>query len=172
VREARDTKGDGRIDVVTHFGADGKATDQELIDGAASRPNKKLFLAPDGSVTAQCIDTSGNGKFDARTSVEAGQVTSAILDTDGNGVPDQREIYEGGARVRLEADTNKDKRPDVIQTLSGDSVVRQDEDANFDGKIDRSFEGTRSVPVPSNPAAPARLPALDCGQLDPVWSQP
>jgi hypothetical protein len=72
--------------------------------------------------------------------------------------------------VRLEADTNKDKRPDVIQTFAGDAVARQDEDANFDGKIDRSFQGTKSVPV-TDPKAPSALPPLACGPLDPFWSQ-
>jgi hypothetical protein len=58
-----------------------------------------------------------------------------------------------------------------VQTFAGAEIARQDEDTNFDGKIDRSFQGTKSVPVPTNPAAPAKLPPLDCGAPDPFWSQ-
>jgi hypothetical protein len=168
VREARDTNGDGKPDVLTRFDENGRGVEQDVVEGNATRPNKKLFLAPDGSVTAQCLDTNGDGKFDARATVESGTVSEVILDTDANGVPDQREIYQGGERVRLEADTNKDKRPDVVQTFSAGNVVRQDEDTNFDGKIDRSFQGTKSVPV-TDPKAPSPLPALNCGPLDPFW---
>jgi len=157
--------------VLTHFDANGTAATQELIEGKATRPNKKLFLAPDGSVTAQCLDTNGDGKLDARATVEGGQVTQALLDTHGKGVPDQREIYQGGVRVRLEADTNKDKRPDIVQYFQGDAVTRQEEDTNFDGKLDRAFEGTKQVPLGANTAAPAPLGALECGTPDPFWSQ-
>jgi hypothetical protein len=158
--------------VLTRFDGSGVAVVQELIEGNAKRPNKKLFLAPDGSVTAQCLDTTGDGRLDARATVVGGQVSEALLDTDGNGHPDQREIYESGVRVRLEADTNKDKRPDIVQHFQGDAIVRQDEDTNFDGKLDRAFQGSTQVPLGANAAAPAALPALECGAPDPSWSQP
>jgi hypothetical protein len=54
----------------------------------------------------------------------------------------------------------------VIQTFSGDTVARQDEDANFDGKIDRSFEGTKSVPVTD-----LKAPALPTRAALTFWSQ-
>jgi hypothetical protein len=171
VREARDTNGDGKPDVLTRFDGNGRATVQEVVDGKGSRPSKKLFLAGDGSVTAQCLDTNGDGRFDARAKVTGGQVTEAILDTDGNGSPDQREIYAGGARVKLQADTNGDKRPDVIQTFQGGAVARQDEDSDYDGRIDRSFEGQTAVAVPSDAGAPAPLGALDCGAPDSFWAR-
>jgi hypothetical protein len=155
--------------VLTRFDAEGRGTTQEVLEGAAKIPTKKLFLAPDGSVVAQCLDTNGDGRFDARASVENGQVTEALLDTDGNGKPDQREIYAGGRRVKLQADTNGDRRPDVIQSFEGDAVVRQEEDANYDGKIDRAFQGTAAAPI-TDPKAPAALPGLDCGAADAFWA--
>jgi len=171
VREVRDTNADGKPDVLTRVDANGTPVTQELIEGKATRPNKKLFLAADGNVTAQCLDTNGDGKYDARATVEGGQVTQALLDTDGNGQPDQREIYEGGVRTRLEADTNKDKRPDIVQHFQGDAIAQQDEDTNFDGKLDRAFQGTTQVPLGANTAAPAPLGPLDCGPPDPFWSE-
>jgi len=171
VREARDTQGRGTPDVLTLFDAEGHPKQQELIEGKGSRPNKKLFLAPDGSVVAQCLDTNGDGRFDARARIENGQVVEALIDTKGKGVADQREIYEKGVRVRLDADTNGDRKPDVIQYFSGNAVVRQDEDTNFDGVIDRRFENGKPVALSGQTAVPPPLGALDCGEIDRFWSR-
>jgi hypothetical protein len=170
VREARDTNRDGRPDVLTSFDAEGRPAEQELIEGDAQRPNKKLFLAADGSVTSQCLDTNGDGRFDARARVQGGQVVEALLDTNKNGIADQREVFEGGARVRLDADTNGDRKPDVIQHLSGDAVTQQDEDTNFDGKLDRVFRGQELVAGAAGAPVPAGFEALDCGDVDPTWA--
>ena len=96
--------------MLTRYNEAGVAVVQELAEGRHARPNKKLFLDADGSVSAQCLDTNGNGRFDARATIEAGLVVRVLLDQDGDGNADQRELYEGGIRVGLEADTNGDRR--------------------------------------------------------------
>ena len=153
VRQGQDTKGLGKPDVLTVFGPDGKPSEQELIsDPKRKRPDKKLLLDASGQVTAQCLDTDGNGTLDARAIVANGAVTEVLLDTKGKGKVDQREVYKGGQRVRLEADTNGDHKADVIQTFDGQNqLARQDEDTNFDGTIDRSFAGGKAAPPPANP---------------------
>ena len=169
VREVRDTNQNAYPDVLTRYNDAGVAVVQELAEGRHARPNKKLFLHPDGSVAAQCLDTNGNGRFDARATVESGLVVQVLLDTSGNGRADQRERYEGGARVGLEADTNGDGRPDVVQVVAGTEIVRQDEDADYDGTMDRRFEGEAQSDLAA-PAPPA-LPELECGGIDRFWAK-
>ncbi len=164
----RDTNQNAFPDVLTRYNEAGVPVVQELAEGRHARPNKKLFLNADGSVEAQCLDTDGNGRFDARASVEGGIVSLVLLDQDGDGRADQRELYEAGARVGLEADTNGDGRPDVVQVVAGTEVVRQDEDADYDGTLDRRFEGEVSSEIEA--PAPPMLPSLDCGGVDRFWA--
>ena len=172
VRQGQDTKGAGKPDVLTVFGPDGKPSEQELIsDPKHKRPDKRLFLDPAGQVTAQCVDTDGNGSLDARAVVSNGVVSEVLIDTKGKGRVDQREVYKDGQRVALEADTNGDHKIDVIQTFEGGQLARQDEDTNFDGVIDRSFAGGKSVPVPADPKiALEPFATLDCGRFSDFWT--
>jgi len=172
VRQGQDTQGRGKPDVLTVFGADGKPQQQELIsDAKHKRPDKRLFLDANGQVTGQCVDTRGNGTFDARAIVENGAVTQVLIDTKGKGWADQREIYKDGQRVGLEADTNHDHKVDVIQTFENGQLVRQDEDTNFDGVIDRSFAGGKPAPVPADPKIQSPpFTQLDCGRISDFWN--
>jgi hypothetical protein len=169
VREVRDTNQNAFPDVLTRYNEDGVPVVQELAEGRHARPNKKLFLDPDGSVAAQCLDTNGDGRFDARAAVEGGLVVRVLLDQNGDGIAEQLEHYEGGVRVGLEADTNGDRRPDVVQVVAGGEVVRQDEDSDYDGTMDRRFEGEAQSELSA--PAPPELPALDCGGVDRFWAK-
>ena len=172
VRQGQDTKGLGKPDVLTVFGPDGKPSEQELIsDPKRKRPDKRLWLDASGQVTAQCLDTDGNGTLDARAIVSNGAVSEVLLDTKGKGKVDQREVYKGGQRVALEADTNGDHKVDVIQTFEGGQLARQDEDTNFDGTIDRSFAGGKAAPPPANPKISSEpFAGLDCGRFSDFWT--
>jgi hypothetical protein len=172
VRQGQDTKGVGRPDVLTVFGADGRPVAQELVsDPKRRRPDKKLSLDASGQVTAQCVDTDGNGTLDARAVVSGGAVSEVWIDTKGKGVADQRELYQGGQRVALEADTNGDRKADVVQTFSGGAVGRQDEDTNFDGVVDQRFEGGKAVAVPAGTKlGTAPLGPLECGRFSDFWT--
>jgi hypothetical protein len=156
--------------VVNLFDASGHAVVQEVASERTGRPEKRLFLAPDGSVTAQCVDTDGNGTLDARATVQNGVVTEVLIDTHGKGVANQREIWRDGQRVELQADTNGDHKVDVVQRFENGVVVQQDEDTNFDGILDRRFVGKKPAPIPPGTPVPGPpLGPLDCGRFSDAW---
>jgi hypothetical protein len=171
VRLAQDTKKAGRPTVLTHFDGNSVATLQELVGDGRRRPDQKLWLAADGNVAAQCLDTDGNGTLDRRTELAGGVARSALLDTNGDGKADQRVRYDGGQAVRLEADTNGDGKADVVQHLRGEAVARQCEDGDYDGRIDRCFEGTAPVAVSGETDVSAALGRLECGGFDRFWNE-
>ena len=158
--------------MLSRFDKKGRLKVQELITVAgAKKPDKKLFLSPDGSITKHCADTDGDGKLEMILDFDGDTLRSALIDTDGDGRADEREIYEEGVRVALQTDTNGDHRPDVVQQLAGDEVVRQDEDTNFDGTVDVRFDGETPVPVDGRTEMPPELPELECGTFHSFWSR-
>lgn len=168
-RQGRRTSGRKRADLLLRFDGELRIRAQEMIHEDGSRPYKKVFLDADGAEQKQCIDTTGNGRFDL-VLVRAGNALSETwLDADGDGRADQRDIYEAGVRAVLEIDTNADGRPDVVQRLEGETVAQQDEDSDFDGRIDRRFVGGKPAALGDAPKAPKALPKLDCGRFDAFW---
>jgi hypothetical protein len=174
VRQGLDSKHKGHPDVLNHLNPDGSVRIQEVASGEnGSSPDKRLFLADDGSVTAQCLLGKDKKRLSARAIVKAGVVSEVLLDTTGSGYADTRQILSDGKIVRVEADTNRDHRPDVVQTYDASGTLRyQDEDTNGDGIVDRRFEGGKSVPVPPGATIPRDpFPKLDCGSFDGFWTK-
>ncbi len=147
-RQGIDTKGRGRPDVLNHLDRSQNVVIQEVASDGGD-PDKKLFLAAGGKVTAQCFLDDAKKKLNTRTVVSNGQVVEVLVDTTGNGVADTREIYENGDRIRLEVDTNDDRRPDVVQAVGEGGLPLQDEDVDFDGVVDRRFQGDQLVETAS-----------------------
>jgi hypothetical protein len=171
VRQGLDSKGKGEPDVLNHLNADGTITVQEVVSGAnGASPDKKLFLAADGSVVSQCLLGEDKKRLSARAIVKGGVVTEVLIDTTGSQYADTRQVMSEGRLVRVEADTNKDHIPDVVQTYDGDALAHQDEDTNGDGIVDQRFEGNKSVPVPPGTKIPREaFTKLDCGSFDGFW---
>jgi hypothetical protein len=170
VRQGQATSGKGPADVLSHFGKSGELTIQELITVQGGlEPDKKLFLAADGTIFKHCADTNGDGRLETILTFAGDVLQRAVIDTDGDGTADEREIYANGERVRLDTDTNGDHRPDVVQHLQADEITRQDEDTDFDGVIDLRFDGETPVSVEGKPEAPAALPKLGCGRFHSFW---
>jgi hypothetical protein len=173
VRQGQDTSGNGRPNVLNHFDRAGKLTVQEVAgEGNGSRPDKKLFLAADGAVTAQCLLDAEHKKLSVRAIVSDGIVTEVLIDTTGDGIADTREVHRDGKRVRIDADTNGDRKPDVVQTLSNGGPSRQDEDLDFDGVVDRRFVGETLVePAPNTRIEGEAFGKLGCGSFHRFWSK-
>jgi hypothetical protein len=145
---------------------------QELASGARGRqPDQKLFLASDGTVTAQCLLGEDGKRLDTRARVREGAVDEVLIDTDADNVADTRQVLDSaGQLVRLDADTDGDRRPDVVQVYAGGALLHQDEDTDADGAVDRRFQGDAAVAVPEG----ARIEggpfsALGCGSFDSFW---
>jgi hypothetical protein len=158
--------------VLTYFDEQGRPTIQEVVEGKDKRRSKRLFLSADGQVSAQCVDSTGDGRLDARLVVKGGAIVEVLYDTTGNGTADQREVYDDGKRARLDADTTGNRKPDVIQYYAGDAVARQDEDHDGDGVVDVRFEGDESVPVIGAEKIPrGRFGKLECGRFSRFWAK-
>jgi hypothetical protein len=171
VLQGLDSKGKGQPDVLNHLDADGKIRVQEVASGEnGANPDKKLFLATDGSVEAQCLLGQDKKRLAARALVKAGVVSEVLLDTTGSQYADTRQVLSDGKLVRVEADTNRDHRPDVVQTYDGDALRYQDEDTDGDGVVDQRFEGEKAVPVPpGTKISREAFTRLDCGSFDAFW---
>jgi hypothetical protein len=172
-RQARDSDFDGRADLLVSFDSQRRIRSQELA-GPDGRPNKKIFLDASGSEERQCLDSSGDGRFDLVLFREGDVLRETWLVSQPGQASDpradQRDIYKDGQRVRVEIDTRGQGRPDVVQYLDADErVVRQDEDSNHDGRLDLRFENDQPVPVANPPEAPPALQKLDCGGFDRFW---
>ena len=167
--QAKDQRSSGRATVLTRYNGSGVATIQETVAEGKKKPDKKLFINPDGSIRSQCVDLDGNGAFDVRYRIDGGIVSEGLVDTDRDGVGEQRQIYSGGQLSRVEVDTNDDGRPDVVQYVVDGNIVRQCEDSEFDGQIDRCFEGESLVGVTGVTDVQAPLEKLSCGNLHPFW---
>jgi hypothetical protein len=173
VRQGLDSKAQGHPDVLNHLNPDGSIRIQEVASGSnGAKPDKKLFLAGDGSVVAQCLLGDDKKHLSARAIVKAGVVSEVLLDTTGSQYADTRQILSDGKLVRVEADTNRDHRPDVVQTFDAGALRYQDEDTNGDGVVDQRFEGEKAVPVPPGTTIPRdAFTRLDCGSFDSFWSK-
>ena len=151
------------------FDAQRRIRSQELA-GPGGRPAKKILHDEAGNEERQCIDSTGDGRFDLVVFREGAALretwTVSEPSEDDDPRADQRELYADGRRVRAEFDTQGDGRPDVVQYLDeNEAMVRQDEDSNHDGRLDVRFEGGRSVVVSDPPEAPAPLKRLGCGRF-------
>ena len=171
MRQGLDSKGVGQPDVLNHLNPDGSVRVQEVASGDnGGNPDKKLFLAADGSVVSQCLLGDDKKRLSARAIVKAGVVSEVLLDTTGNQYADTRQILSDGRLVRVDADTNNDHMADVVQTYNGDALAHQDEDTNGDGVVDQRFEGNKPVPVPPNTKISREaFTRLDCGSFDGFW---
>ena len=172
-RQARDSDFDGKPDLLVTFDAQQRIRSQELA-GPGGRPNKKILLNASGDELRQCIDSSGDGRFDLVVFREGDiprETWSVSTEAPGQDPrADRRDFYQAGRLVRAEIDTRGDGRPDVVQTMGDDeTVLRQDEDSDGDGRLDLRFENGRSVPVSDPPEAPKPLEKLDCGGFDRFW---
>jgi hypothetical protein len=172
-RQARDSDFDGKPDLLVGFDAQRRIRSQELA-GPSGRPDKKILLDTDGNEERQCIDSTGDGRFDLVVFRDGSELretwTVSASSTGDDPRADQRDIYEGGRRARVEIDTQGDGRPDVVQYLDeNEDVVRQDEDSNHDGRLDLRFEGGRALAVDEPPSSPPALERLGCGAFDRFW---
>ena len=133
-------------------------------------PEKKLFLAADGSVTGQCFLNEDKSTLNTRAVVQGGVVTEVLIDTTGNGVADTREVYSGEAITRVDVDTNGDRKPDIVQSSGPGGVARQDEDSDFDGVIDNRFDGDQLVDIPAGTKIQgAAFGPLGCASFHRFW---
>ena len=62
-RQARDSDFDGKPDLLVGFDAQRRIRSQELA-GPGGRPAKKILLDEAGNEERQCIDSTGDGRFD------------------------------------------------------------------------------------------------------------
>jgi len=171
-RQGRDSSGDGKADLLLRFDKALQIVQQELRSEGA-HPDTKIFLdGVSGTEIRRCVDSGGDGKLDLLILREGDALSETILDLDQDGQGDQRDVYGQGRRTRVEIDTNADTRPDVVQTLDedGETVMQQDEDSDYDGRMDRRFVGDQPAELPDRPAAPGKLPSLDCGRFDSFWN--
>jgi hypothetical protein len=173
VRQGVDSQGGrGRPDVLNHFNGDGHVKIQEVASGDNGRnPDKKLFLAKDGAVTAQCLLNDEKDKLNTRALVRAGAVNEILIDTSGDLWADTRQVLgSDGSLARLDADTNGDRKADVVQVFKGGALAYQDEDTDNDGVIDQRFEGNTPVAVPAGTkVTSAKFGKLGCGSFNRFW---
>jgi hypothetical protein len=169
VSQAEDKLGKGKATVLTRFDAQQKPQLQEIVSDGKARPDKKLYLRPDGTVRSQCVDGDGNGSLDTRLRLDdAGKIAEVALDTNADGKVDQQESYQGGILIRFDADTNGDGKTDVVEHHKGETITHQDQDSDFDGVLDYRFVGEKSTPIREKVPA---LGTLGCGAFDDFWKK-
>ncbi len=103
---------DGKVDLVDHYGADGKVEMSEF-------------------------DLDFDGRFDQTAFYKLGKKVRLERDMDFDGRPDYVEFYENGRIARIERDSNNDGRVDEWQYYDNGKLDRIGYDTKGDGKADK-----------------------------------
>lgn len=121
-RKDVDLNFDGKVDLRTHFDAQGNIVKEEAnldFDGEFDATD----INDGGRLVMRDMVLSADGKPRIRKHFQNGQLVRKERDEDGDGRPEVWEYYEGGVLVRVGRDTDGDGRPDQFQGEGGDSEV-------------------------------------------------
>lgn len=142
VRKYLDINFDGKVDIWSHYDAEGNLVKEEL-------------------------DLDADERVDVTTYYENGKVARKEEDHEFDTKPDVFKYYEEGKLVRKELDTNNDGAIDEWHYFEDGVLDRVGKDMNGDGKVD-SWERMRdsapaarpapTTPATGAPASPAPLP--------------
>lgn len=118
VRKEADLNGDGRVDVVYYFDADGQ-------------------------VTKETLDLDYDGKVDDTLYFEKGKKVRSEKDLDGDGRVDTWSYYDGNEKlVRKERDVKGSGKVDYWEYWENGAIDRIGEDLDGDGQVDRWTKGS------------------------------
>ena len=118
VRKEADLNGDGRVDVVYFFDADGQ-------------------------VTKETLDLDYDGKVDDTLYFEKGKKVRSEKDLDGDGRVDTWSYYDGNEKlVRKERDVKGTGKVDYWEYWENGAIDRIGEDLDGDGQVDRWTKGS------------------------------
>jgi hypothetical protein len=118
VRKEADLNGDGRVDVVYFFDADGQ-------------------------VTKETLDLDYDGKVDDTLFFEKGKKVRSEKDLDGDGRVDTWSYYDGNEKLsRKERDVKGTGKVDYWEYWENGAIDRIGEDLDGDGQVDRWTKGT------------------------------
>jgi hypothetical protein len=126
VRKEADLNGDGRVDIVDWYDAD-------------------------GNVVRETLDLDYDGKVDETVFFEKGQKTRSESDLDGDGKVDTWKFYEKGQLVRKERDVKGTGRVDYWEYWEGGEIDRIGEDLDGDGTVDRWTKGEAPATAGASP---------------------
>jgi hypothetical protein len=118
VRKEADLNGDGRVDVVYYFDADGQ-------------------------VSKETLDLDFDGKVDDTLYFEKGKKVRSEKDLDGDGRVDTWSYYDGNEKlIRKERDVKGTGKVDYWEYWENGAIDRIGEDLDGDGQVDRWTKGT------------------------------
>jgi len=118
VRKEADLNGDGRVDVVYYFDADGQ-------------------------VTKETLDLDYDGKIDDTLYFEKGKKVRSEKDLDGDGRVDTWSYYDANEKlVRKERDVKGTGKVDYWEYWENGAIDRIGEDLDGDGQVDRWTKGS------------------------------
>jgi hypothetical protein len=118
VRKEADLNGDGRVDVVYFFDADGQ-------------------------VTKETLDLDYDGKVDDTLFFEKGKKVRSEKDLDGDGRVDTWSYYDANEKLsRKERDVKGTGKVDYWEYWEDGAIDRIGEDLDGDGQVDRWTKGT------------------------------
>jgi len=120
VRKEADLNGDGRVDIVYFFDADGQ-------------------------VTKETLDLDYDGKVDDTLYFEKGKKVRSEKDLDGDGRVDTWSYYDGEEKlVRKERDVKGTGKVDYWEYWENGAIDRIGEDLDGDGQVDRWTKGSEA----------------------------
>ncbi|MGH9389899.1 MAG: hypothetical protein ACRD1Z_09800, partial [Vicinamibacteria bacterium] len=148
----RDTDGDGKVDIWTHF-EDGQLVKEAFDTNEDDSPDRWAFFDPKGSHDLLRVeeDPTGDSKVDLWSYYEKGALARREADTDSDGRVDSWSYYSRGTRAKHADDSHADNAPDLLyhyrigpvrdeSHLPGleetTRVSKEEQDRNFDGTID------------------------------------
>jgi len=118
VRKEADLNGDGRVDIVYFFDAD-------------------------GVVTKETLDLDYDGKVDDTLYFEKGKKVRSEKDLDGDGRVDTWSYFDGNEKlVRKERDVKGTGKVDYWEYWENGAIDRIGEDLDGDGQVDRWTKGS------------------------------
>lgn len=120
VRKEADLNGDGRVDIVYFFDADGQ-------------------------VTKETLDLDYDGKVDDTLYFEKGKKVRSEKDLDGDGRVDTWSFYDANEKlVRKERDVKGTGKVDYWEYWENGAIDRIGEDLDGDGQVDRWTKGSEA----------------------------
>ena len=121
VRKEADLNGDGRVDIVYYFDADGQ-------------------------VTKETLDLDYDGKVDDTIYFEKGKKVRSEKDLDGDGRVDTWNYYDANEKlVRKERDVKGTGKVDYWEYWENGVIDRIGEDLDGDGQVDRWTSGAEAA---------------------------